>query len=106
MNREFAGNVRELENIIERAVVSAGFSNSILPEHFSTETGNNSPPKPSHQNFLNLPFKEAVAALERALIENALRESEGNRSEAARKLGINRRLLYDKIEEHKITNES
>ncbi len=105
MNRDFAGNVRELENIIERAVVSAGFSNSILPEHFSTETGNNSPPKPPHQNFLNLPLKEAVAALERALIENALRESEGNRSEAARKLGINRRLLYDKIAEHKINHE-
>ncbi len=103
MNLDFAGNVRELENIIERAAIAAGFSNSILPEHLAPETGKQS--APPNQNFLNLPFKEAVAALEKTLIENALRESGGNRTDAARRLDINRRLLYDKIAEHKINPE-
>jgi two-component system response regulator AtoC len=103
MNLDYAGNVRELENIIERATVAAGFSGSILPEHLGSETAKQSSP---NQNFLNLPFKEAVSALEKTLIENALRDAGGNRTEAARALGINRRLLYDKIAEHKINYEA
>ncbi len=103
MNLNYAGNVRELENIVERAVVVAGFSNRILPEHLAVVTSKQS--APPNQNFLQLPFKEAVSALEKALIENALRESGGNRTDAARALGINRRLLYDKIAEHKINYE-
>ncbi|HXG86397.1 MAG TPA: sigma 54-interacting transcriptional regulator [Pyrinomonadaceae bacterium] len=105
INRDFAGNVRELENVVERAAVASGTSSLILPEHFSGAAGNveNNQPQP---NFLNLPFKEAVARLEKILIENALDETGGNRSEAARTLGINRRLLYDKIAEHKISRDS
>jgi DNA-binding NtrC family response regulator len=56
----------------------------------------------ANQSFLDLPFKEAVAALERELIRRALEAAEGNRAEAARRLGINRRLLYSKLEEHGI----
>jgi two-component system response regulator AtoC len=100
MNLDYAGNVRELENIIERATVAAGFSGSILPEHLGSETGKQS--APPNQNFTDLPFKEAVAALEKTLIERALREAHGNRTQASRILGINRRLLYDKIAEHQI----
>ncbi|HEY0426399.1 MAG TPA: sigma-54 dependent transcriptional regulator [Pyrinomonadaceae bacterium] len=100
LNLDFPGNVRELENIVERAAVASGTSSIVLPEHFAAETG-----QQAEQNFLQLPFKESIALLEKTLIENALREAEGNRSEAARRLGINRRLLYDKIEEHKIKNE-
>lgn len=50
-----------------------------------------------------MPFKEAVAALERELIRRALKAANGNRAEAARRLGINRRLLYSKLEEHKLS---
>jgi two-component system, NtrC family, response regulator len=49
-----------------------------------------------------LPFHKALAELERRLIEKALRESAGNKTEAANRLQINRRLLYDKIQEHNI----
>ena len=104
MNHEFNGNVRELENIIERAVVASGFSNSISSEHLFEEMPQATAVN-SNSNFLELPFKAAVAQLERRLIEKALRETAGNRSEAARNLGINRRLLYDKMIEHQITNE-
>ncbi|MFH1575283.1 MAG: helix-turn-helix domain-containing protein [Acidobacteriota bacterium] len=40
--------------------------------------------------------------LERRLIERALAESQGNRTRAARLLKINRRLLYDKLREHRL----
>jgi two-component system response regulator AtoC len=101
---DFPGNVRELENLIERAVVTAGTAVEVLsPAHLfgdgapalGNDAGNN-------QTFLDLPFKEAIAALERELIQRALEASDGNRAEAARRLGINRRLLYSKLEEHDI----
>jgi two-component system response regulator AtoC len=100
----FPGNVRELENMIERAVITAGAAVEVLsPAHLFGEAAQ----AICHdtfvnQSFLNLPFKEAVAALERALIRGALEASDGNRAEAARHLGINRRLLYSKLEEHGI----
>jgi DNA-binding NtrC family response regulator len=53
----------------------------------------------TNRTFLDLRFKKAVAALERELIRRALEASGGNRAEAARRLGINRRLLNSKLEE-------
>ena len=47
-----------------------------------------------HAELLSLPFHKAVGELE--LIENALRLASGNRTEAANRLQINRRLLYQK----------
>ena len=97
---EFPGNVRELENIIERAAITSN-SEAILPENLLPNNKAATEKTPSN-DFFKLPFHEAVAALERDLIVRALRETDGNRSEAAKRLGINRRLLYSKIEEHKI----
>lgn len=103
LEREFAGNVRELENVVERAAVTSGQSNAVTPENIFAETKNSS--NQTTENFgelLNLTFKEAVGKLEKMLIEKALRETNGNRTEAAQKLEISRRLLYDKIKEHGI----
>lgn len=102
MNRNFTGHVRELENIIERAVVTSGVSRTILPEHLFQVPPEKTETSIKIEDLLNLSYKEAVSRLEKLLIEKALREAQGNRSEAARKLEINRRLLYDKIEEHHI----
>jgi two-component system NtrC family response regulator len=55
--------------------------------------------------LLSLPFHKALGELERRLIEKALREAEGNKTDAANRLQINRRLLYNKIEEHKINED-
>ncbi len=48
----------------------------------------------------DLTLPEAVAELERAMIRRALTEAGGSRAEAARKLGIHRQLLYDKMRRH------
>ncbi|MGB7436156.1 MAG: sigma-54 dependent transcriptional regulator [Candidatus Acidiferrum sp.] len=100
-NYSYPGNVRELENMVERAVLMAR-GRVIMPEHFpiKTEPSNNS--RQFEIDLLDLPFHKSIAELEKRLIRRALRDSSGNKSEAANRLQINRRLLYNKIEEHKI----
>ena len=103
INREFKGNVRELENLVERAAVTSGQSSAITPENLFEEIISTGKSATNFGDLLELPFKEAVGKLEKMLVEKSLRESNGNRTEAAQKLEINRRLLYDKIREHGIS---
>lgn len=102
-NHSYPGNVRELENMVERAVLMAR-GRVLMSEHFPARAEGNG--KRDYQQWeidlLALPFHKSIAELERRLIENAIKEAEGNKSEAANRLQINRRLLYNKIEEHKI----
>jgi DNA-binding NtrC family response regulator len=48
--------------------------------------------------LLHLPYRESIRAWERLLIDRALKQANGNKAEAARLLGIHRRLLYEKLE--------
>ncbi len=59
-------------------------------------------PSASAPSVERLPLREAVAALERKMILEALDRTAGNRSEAARQLGIARTQLYLKMTEHGI----
>jgi two-component system, NtrC family, response regulator AtoC len=99
------GNVRELENMIERAAVTSN-SEVVLPEHLFGGSDHATAAAQSQKmdsKLFELPFHSAVAALERELIRRALEAANGNRAEAARLLGINRRLLYSKMEEHQLS---
>jgi DNA-binding NtrC family response regulator len=99
----YPGNVRELENMIERAVLMAR-GRVILPNHFPAKSApaNGGGAARPETDLLSLPFHKSIAELEKRLIENALSEAKGNKTEAADRLQINRRLLYNKIEEHQI----
>jgi DNA-binding NtrC family response regulator len=95
----FPGNVRELEHLIERAAVKAG-GRAITAEQIQEElTKAKSPAAGAFdaQAAIGMPFHDSVASWERYLIEQALKSSGGNKSDAARKLGIHRRLLYEKL---------
>jgi DNA-binding NtrC family response regulator len=93
------GNVRELIHVIERAAVLCGgeiIDVADLPDAVREPAPGSAAPEPLESSNL----REAVARLERRIIAAALAESQGNRSEAARRLGIARAQLYAKIEEY------
>ena len=99
----YPGNVRELENMVERAVLMAR-GRAIMPSHFPQRVASSAAPVagPTEADLLSLPFHKAVGELEKRLIESAIRNASGNKTEAANRLQINRRLLYQKMIEHQI----
>lgn len=88
----FPGNIRELENIIERAI---SFTNSptILPSDLPA----NLLQAPSRKVVRKMRLKAALADLEKELIWSALQRSGGNVSKAAAELGIYRQQLQRKL---------
>src|SRR5262249_2687223 len=96
---DWPGNVRELENVITRAIVLAP-GGVITPEciQFSDR-------RPSSNGCWldQVPFREGywdvLRKVEAQLLNAALTEAKGNKAEAARILGVQRRLLYEKISE-------
>lgn len=90
------GNVRELRNVLERAAIICS-GNEILPEHLP-EYLQKYNVKPANDNGKGYYWHE-VENLERRLIMSALSNTHGNRQEAARQLGIQRSLLYKKIQD-------
>lgn len=95
------GNVRELRNAMERAaVLSRG--PSIEPEHMGLPAGGAGAGATVGAGEIELdgPLAQAVAALETTMIQRALAAADGNRAEAARRLGLSRQQLYRKLAEH------
>jgi len=89
----YPGNVRELEHRIERLVALS--NGGILEE----QPGLAQASKDLEGGF---GLRERVEAFERGLILQSLRECGGNRSETARRLGIGRVTLLDKMKKHGI----
>jgi transcriptional regulator with PAS, ATPase and Fis domain len=86
---EWPGNIRELENAMERAVV-VGSSEWILPEDLPetlVETGAGSGAAPAK-------YHEAIRTLKKELILNALEQSGGSVTEAAKVLGVHGNYLH------------
>jgi DNA-binding NtrC family response regulator len=98
---DWPGNVRELLHVIRRAAAMCGgeiIDTLDLPPTVRRVAG----ASPGAPPIERLPLKEAIAALERKMILEALNRAQGNRSEAARQLGIARTQLYLKMTEHSI----
>jgi len=103
---DWPGNVRELVHVIQRAAVLGGeiIDVASLPESVRSRTPRGStPPTSASQETPPSSLREATAALEKRMILESLERAHGNRSEAARQLGIGRPQLYAKMEEHGIT---
>lgn len=96
---DYPGNVRELEHLMNKlAVHAAGLPITAKNVHDELRVAG-SQRSEDWRAWESLPFHESVARWERHLIERALGLSDGNKSEAARRLGIQRRLLYEKLQQ-------
>jgi transcriptional regulator with PAS, ATPase and Fis domain len=94
---DWPGNVRELENAIERGVVVARgpfLEVADLPPHL-LPAGAAAVPAPDFAGR-----DVTLAEVEKALVAAAMERHGGNKSQAARALGISRKLLYSKLREH------
>jgi two-component system response regulator AtoC len=88
--------VRELEHIVERALLQAN-GRVILAEHLQFEQQSVQTNGQWMEALAKLPLHDSVAEWEKFRISQALKQSDGNKAEAARRLGVHRRLLYEKI---------
>ena len=91
------GNIRELQNVIERVVVVAE-GDTLFTQHLPNEIG----PVGEHQERSITRGIATLSEVERRHIETALLGAEWNQSEAARILGITRAQLRHRIKHHEI----
>jgi DNA-binding NtrC family response regulator len=93
------GNVRELRHEIERMVILAGPADVLTPDMLSPRIQ----AQPDEPDAFALPapgemtLPDAVDRLERAMIRDSLDRARGNKSRAARELGVSRRNLIRKV---------
>ncbi len=96
---DWPGNVRELENEVERLVVLAGpFVSRLGPELLSAAVRHKAVTD-DEASFDDVSLPMAVERLERRLIERALVTHHGNKSHAAKALGVSRRNLIRRCQE-------
>jgi len=97
LNRKWYGNVRELQNMMERAVLLSG-QDKIRKEDFILEEIVEK--RLSDNSEVNL-SAETIDEMEKKLIERTLNDKGGNRTHAAKSLGISIRTLRNKLNEYK-----
>ncbi|MGZ3459016.1 MAG: sigma-54-dependent transcriptional regulator [Archangium sp.] len=107
------GNVRELENFVERAVVLGRFDSESLrlpagQKAASAPASASAPMEATCSPGTSAPvqtLREAVASAERAAVIAALQAAKGQKTAAARLLGVSYKTLFNKIHEHGIREE-
>ena len=113
MNHDFPGNVREMENIVERALVLGG--NAILPEHLpedvqTSKRSRNASARNIKSDFqteiiiLPISLEDELSKIERAYLEQALEQSGGIKKEAASLLGLNFRSFRYRLKKYEISD--
>ena len=102
LRHSWPGNVRELMNSVERGVVLSRGEyldetelSLLLPGAAPSPAGTAAPPIPGSEGH-------SLETVERETILNVLEASRGNKSEAARRLGITRRTLHQKLRKYEV----
>ncbi|HEY4551951.1 MAG TPA: sigma-54-dependent Fis family transcriptional regulator, partial [Bacillaceae bacterium] len=101
MDYDWPGNVRELENVIGRAMIFMHYQETIIMKEHLPGLTEHDRQDHGREKADHLPVQEltsAVAEFEKDMIKRALRQNGGNKTAAARQLGISVRNLYYKLE--------
>ena len=97
LSYSWPGNVRELRNAIERAIILCD-GGLITAEHLPAPQAGDGKSAGSPEPAA----AQSLQAVERGLVENALKEARNNKALAARRLGITRSQLYSRIQKYGI----
>lgn len=89
------GNIRELRNVLERVMLLAGHAQELLPSHFPPEIAQSDADEGGR-----VEAELTLEELERRHIGRVLAYQGGNRSRAAKSLGISRATLYEKLHKY------
>ncbi|MDD2562527.1 MAG: sigma 54-interacting transcriptional regulator, partial [Eubacteriales bacterium] len=110
MTYDWPGNIRELENIVGRSIINMNSSETImLPKHIPFLNSNTKPQWLAAGNILREPEAEATAnqklsklmdSTEKDILQKTLQSTKGNKTKAAKQLGIAVRSLYYKLEKY------
>lgn len=101
MSMPWKGNVRELDNVLERAMILGNGEWITVADLPRWEVSEGVNPVPVGDNL-----KEAVQAYEKSHIENVLKKTGGDKKSAAELLGLSLSSLYRKLEEFGLRPES
>lgn len=104
----FPGNVRELENVVERAIVLCACDRielEDLPSDIRMSTDQQLPGTGSTPGAAPLDYRVAKDTFERQYLQEAVAAAKGNISEAARMTGLSRRHFYEKLEKLNIKTD-
>ncbi len=88
------GNIREMRNLLERTLILAGDTDVIREDHLPADL--QAATERAEENGEPMTLEE----IERLHVSRVLEQTEGNRSQAARILGISRAALYDKLDRY------
>ena len=114
MDYDWPGNVRELENVLGRAMINMRFNETIIQaqhlpllrhyagEHYSLAVADTFPG--AGQTSLPETLELTLHKAERKALSQALKYTEGNKTKAARLLGISIRSLYYKLDKYALTD--
>jgi sigma-54-dependent transcriptional regulator len=101
LQHDYPGNIRELRNLVERAVLMCESGISVLPEHLPKEIVLKKTPVDSVDVSYACRFeghlKDAIEKFEAVFIERRLESLDWNQTRTAQALGISRRTLIDKM---------
>ncbi len=109
MSYDWPGNIRELENIMERAVIldtDGVIENDDLPELLVSNALESFDAKTPGNVTGSISLKDVLREPERLHILRVMKEVGWNKNKAARKLGVNRTTLYNKLKKYKLLDQS
>jgi DNA-binding NtrC family response regulator len=99
---DWPGNVRQLENAVEKAIILSGERTALLPGDFPLPPPRHPVAHPGARGLIAVPdqgldFERTVGSIELNILEQALRKTRGNKKLAAEMLGLKRTTLTAKL---------